>query len=103
MKIIKVQGGPFMVGGQPLAHRAVLRDAKPGVYNLCKQGEKWELYYTANGTSQPVLVKDERLKQAMAALLDWHKTNSNCKNCVELGGSSGWDLCAEAQELLAGS
>lgn len=104
MRVTKVQGGTFMVGGQSLAHRAALEDAgKPGVYNLCKRGKKWELYYTASSASQPVLIIDGRIKEAMSALLDWHKTNSNCKNCVEAGGSSGWDLCAEAQELLAGS
>lgn len=34
------------------------------------------------------------------ALLGWHK--GNCKNCVELAPEQ-WDLCGEAQELLAGS
>lgn len=102
MQAIKVQDGTFLVQGQPLAHRAVLADAnKPGVYNnLCKRGQKWELYHTASGASQAKLITDERVKEAKRALLEWHK--ANCKDCVERAPGL-WDLCAEAQELLAGS
>ena len=101
MRIVRVEHGTFIVDGQPLAHRAVLADAdKPGRYNLCKRAEKWELYYTTTGASQPVLITDGRVKEAMQALLDWHKTK--CKNCVEAAPGQ-WDLCLEAQELLARS
>jgi PAS domain S-box-containing protein len=70
---------------------------KPGVYNLCKRGKKWELYHTASGASEAKLITDDRLREAKRALLEWHK--ANCKDCVELA-SERWDLCAEAQELL---
>jgi hypothetical protein len=103
MQIIRVVRGTFMVGGQPLAHHATLQDdGKPGVYNLCKNGDTWELYYTSDGTS-PAVRADNRLKEAMRALLDWHKKDDNCKDCVERGGGQGWELCLEGQELLAGS
>jgi PAS domain S-box-containing protein len=70
---------------------------EPGVYNLCKRGKKWELYYTANGASEAKLITDDRLREAELALLEWHK--ANCQDCVELAPER-WDLCAEAQELL---
>lgn len=102
MQVVDVCRGTFVVMGQPLAHRAALRDDKPGVYKLCKRGAQWELYYTATGASRPVKVSD-RVAEAKQALLDWHTTNTNCNQCVERGGGAGWDLCPEAQELFAGS
>jgi hypothetical protein len=94
MQVTKVQHGSLMVGGHALAHCAAFEDsAKPGVYNLCKRGNDWELYYTQAGTSRSVRVMGQRLKEAMAALLEWHK--GECNNCVELAADR-WELCAEA-------
>jgi hypothetical protein len=101
MQITNLQHGCFMVGGHIMSHRAALEDSgKPGVYNLCKRGTDWELYYTQAGTSRSVRVRDQHFKEAMGALLEWHK--GECNNCVELAPDK-WDLCAEAHELLAGT
>ena len=66
-----------------------------------RRGNKWELYYTASGSSQPTRITDGRFKAAIQVLLDWHKAKLNCNNCVELAPGQ-WHLCEEAQELLVG-
>src|ERR1700730_13890195 len=100
MQIISV-GNTFVVPGQSFRRCVNLTDEQmPGVYTLCRSGQFWKLYYTAGATSQPVLVTDERVRQAMRALLEYHK--GKCKNCIE-AAPGRWSLCEEAEHLLAGS
>ena len=94
MEIINV-GDTFKAGRKSFGRCVILTDVKnPGIYNLCKSGRHWELYYTDSSTSQPVLVIDDRVEVAMKALLEWHKLK--CNNC-----EAAPKLCDEAQHLLA--
>src|SRR4051812_21273840 len=99
MQVVTRKLGTFLPNRERLESRAQLKDAKqPGVYNLCRHGEKWELYYTASGTSQPLSVTDQRLAEAKQALLNWHRTGQNCDQCVE-SAPGLWDDCPESQSL----
>lgn len=111
MQLIKWHGGSALIGKDRLQQLATLKDDKKGgVYALCRAADssandpKTVLYYTETSMSQPVLIQDESVvENARKALLDWHKMDDNCKNCVEGSTPGNWDLCEEAQEMLAQS